>query len=342
MSPLVARVCGLRDYSLLGLMRVRSRAEASLGSRRGITRLWSVALCIVLATGVVACGASANSAHPGGDTSKRLAVRSQAVRVASAEFGPDVLDVMFPRDGQDLAQQVPIDAFALGVDQKQEAACLAAVGFPAPGVTLDQESLATAAYGSATMPNLPLMVRTGTVGNLTSYRVPPGPEASMPQAERSAYVAMLGRCSRRAFSLGELMTSKSNLALVYEWDNAISAVQASAAVRALNARAAACTRHTAFSAGSVEAMYGAVILAGNRHLDNPSADAAAQAAGVRVMARCFGADIAYQARVLTAKRAAFFAANASAIHAILSQVNSDVARLERAGDAPRSVLTVGP
>ena len=311
-------------------------------SRKVISSSWSLALCMVVATAVAACGASAGSAHPERKTSERLAVRSKAVRVASAEFGPDVLDALFPRDGQDWAQQVPIDAFALGVDQKQETACLAATGFPAPGVTLDQESLANEAYGTATMPNLPLMVRTGTVGNLTSYRVPPGPEASMPQAERSAYVAMLGRCSRRAFSLGELMTSKSNLALVYEWDNAVSAVQASAAVRALNARAAACTRHTAFSAGSVEAMYGAIILSGNRHLDKPSADAAAQAAGVRVMARCFGADIAYQARVLTAKRAAFFAANASAIHAILSQVNSDVARLERAGDAPRSVLTVGP
>ena len=312
----------------------------------GVARVARVAGAVLLwaavAVGVAACGASGGSVHLARRASVTAAFGSTPVGVASAGFGPDVLDSLFPRDGQDWAQAMTVYGFVFGVDQKQEAACLAAVGFPAPGVSLSQESLAMDAYGVSSMPNLPLMVRTGTLGTLGGYHVPPSPAASMPKAERNAYNAMLGRCRRRAFSLTPIATTKTTRALLIEWDNIISAVQASAAVRALNARGTRCSRQTEFPAGSVEAMYGAVILAGNRHLENPSVDAAVQAAGVRVMARCFGADIAYQARVLTAKRAAFFAANAPAIHAILSQVNRDVARLERAGKAPRTVLTVRP
>ena len=266
-------------------------------------------------------------------------VRSMPVGVASSGFGQDLLDSLFPRDGQDSAQQMIIQSFVFGVDQRQETKCLAAVGLPAPSVGLSQESLPTLAYGDNTMPNLPLMVRTGTIGTLTGYHVPPGPAASMSKAERKAYGAMLARCSRHTFTLAPFATTKTTRPLLAEWSNMTEAVLASPAVTKANARGARCSRHTAFPAASVGATYQDVGSGGERLVDKPAAAAALQAAGVRVMARCFGADIRLQARLLTAKRAAFFSADAPAIHAILTQVNGVVARLVHAGEAPRTVLT---
>lgn len=300
----------------------------------------AVLLCAVVAVGVSACGASGDASQTTRKASSTSAAfTSVPVAVASAGFGQDVLDSLFPRDGQDSAQQMTVDSFMLGVDQGQEAACLAAVGFPAPSEGLGQESLPSNAYGTDTMPNLPLIVRTGTIGTLTGYHVSPGPAASMPKAERKAYDAMLAKCSRRAFSLTPIATTNTTRPLLAEWSNITEAVLSSPAVRALNARGASCSRHTAFPASSVSGIFQDIGFGSMRLVSRPAAAAAQQAAGVRVMARCFGADIRLQARLLSARRVVFFSDNASAIHAILAQVNRVVARLVRAGEAPRTVLT---
>jgi hypothetical protein len=100
--------------------------------------------------------------------------------------------------------------------------------------------------------------------------------------------------------------------------NDIPAVTGSPAVRAANRRARACSRSTAFSAGSVggevstiEAKIPRLILAGHR-----AQASAVQASGARVLLRCFGPVVALEDRLLAALRIQFVAEHAQAIHQI--------------------------
>lgn len=105
----------------------------------------------------------------------------------------EVTAYLFPRSGADFAEGMQLRGFELARAQKATSACLAASGLPAAPTPLTPPYR----YGSAQLPNLPIIQRTLAIGVTVRLRSPANPVHGMSKAEAGAYTAGLAKCSAK-------------------------------------------------------------------------------------------------------------------------------------------------
>jgi len=245
-----------------------------------------------------------------------------------------MLAQLFPRSGADWAAGTQYVEFMLGVRFKTETRCMAASGLPGPPANLTNSAafFQFQSYGSADLPNLPLMERTKRTGDTIQIPSPPkSPAAALPKAEQTAYNAALKKCTASQAKLFGFLSRGGAEALQQQWANITAQVEAEPSVRAANKKAQRCSQGTGFSASSVENEISAI--EGKSTPLNIKGERAqvlaSEAKGVHVLVRCFGPVISLTTRVLTARRAAFFDQNAPGISHLQDEINGTVARIEK-------------
>ncbi|MHB1571826.1 MAG: hypothetical protein ACYC0H_21840, partial [Solirubrobacteraceae bacterium] len=315
----------------------RARALARLGRARElpwVIRMLPGALSVVVVLAVAAVMINAadkqTHGHAGAATPGANSSRSSHHARGSAAMSPAgyFVGFLFPRSGADWAGAGQLNAFLLEVHIKAETQCMAAKRFPGPPVVGPQtaDGVAGSAFGTVDLPNLPVIKRTGNVG-VTSILGQTDPEKNMSTARRKAYKAALSNCAATTSTTQPLSGSDYPYKLVDRWDNIISGVSRSPAVRAANRRATACSQRTSFPASTpgreIEAIEAKLTPLNLRGQDAQAT--AVNASGVRVLVRCFGTVIELRDRLLAAQRVRFFAAHAHAIAQIEDQVNRVVA-----------------
>jgi hypothetical protein len=274
-------------------------------------------LVAATAIGVTACG-SASSRNT-----------SHTKTTASTNYGLAALSLMFPRNGQDIAAGAALEDFEIGVGTKRETQCLSAADLPGP----PSRPLPQLQYGTAQLPNMPVIERADSLGLTTVVAAPSDPAAKLLPAERRAYAAQLRRCTVKAEMLFDVLRTPTAEGLFDEWANIVDETEVSHAVQVANAKASACSDKTSFPATSVENEVAAISAKLPRLVESgQEAKAnAVQGAGVRVLVKCFGPSIALVSKLLTARRQQFFENNAQAIRAVQAGTDKAVAGLYRAG-----------
>lgn len=297
-----------------------------------------------LALLVVACGSGGATRQQGASpgqggvqttTHAHSSTTANATGVASA-----MLAQLFPRSGADWAAGTQFVEFMLGTRFKTETRCMAASGLPGPPTDLSSSAAfyEVQSYGSAEMPNLPLIERTKHLGDTIEIPSPSrSPAAALPKAEKTAYNAALKRCTAVPTRLFSFLSHGGAQALQQQWLNITAQVEAEPSVRAANRKAQRCSQGTGFSASSVENET-SVIEGKSTPLNIKGERAqvkASEAKGVRVLVRCFGPAISLTTNLLTRRRAAFFDQNATALSQLQDDVNSTVAKIaQRYGLTP--------
>ncbi len=253
--------------------------------------------------------------------------RQQSSSGASVAY--DLTAYLFPRSGADWAIGRQLMSFEMAQVYKAETACMVADGLPDPptGFAVPEQ------YGSAFLPNLPVIERTLSIGVTQAVAGPHNPAQGMSASQAAAYQAALKRCSARLRKPLAFLSSSNTVALQTEWLNVVNTVIASAPVAKLNQQATQCAARTSFPANSVENEVGEI---GGKVtpliLNNESVGArSTEIAGSRVLIRCFGPEINVTDGLLAKRRLAFFTDNAQAIDQIESAMDRTVASLGAPG-----------
>jgi hypothetical protein len=157
----------------------------------------------------------------------------------------------------------------------------------------------------------------------------------MSAPERRAWQARLQHCFRVVQGQTPLFGSAKLGQVSGGWYNVVNQVSGSAQIRALSKTAAKCSAAHGVPATSVMSLYGQ--LQGQLGpISQSSADSAdstkvqaVQAKGARVLAACWAKVIDETTALLSGRRPAYLAQNESALSALESQVDGQVASIER-------------
>jgi hypothetical protein len=295
---------------------------AHSGGPSGQLRAVVASLGIVIA--LAGCGSGQKSATT--KTTSDAAAHSRATTPTPSQRAPgssnvatEVTAYLFPRSGADWADGMQVHNFELAQEEKATTACLVANGFPAAPTPL----FPPYKYGTAELPNLPMIQRTLAIGVTVALRTPKNPVQGMSKSEAAAYTAELAKCSAKTGSELAFLSKGSTLALVDEWKNITDATVATKPVAALNNKATSCASATPFAATSVVGEMDKIAGKVTPLVIKLQAQAAraTEKAGARVLIRCFGPEINLLSSLLAKRRTVFFSQNAQAIDQIASEAN---------------------
>ncbi len=307
-NPIVSTERGrsTRDSSACWLGR--RIVDLADGSRAlGILVAGALASAVVLS----ACGGSSHAAHgaPGVGTS-----------IAAA-----VVAFVAPRDGADAVIGAQLASFAQTVQTKLVDDCMTSDGFPVPTFLAGGPSTA---LGNPQFPNLPAIEASRDLGLFTGGVPLADPQSGMSAPERNAWQARLGHCFSVTQGQAPLFGSAKFGQLSSGWFNVVNQVSRSAQVRALSKTAATCSAAHGVPATSVMSLYARL----QGQLGPISSDSAkvqaAQAKGAGVLAVCWARVINETTSLLSGRRTAYLAQNASALAALESQIDGQVTSLE--------------
>jgi hypothetical protein len=274
---------------------------------------WTVA--VVAAAVVSACGGSSHAARGGA--------------VAGTSIAAAVIAFVAPRDGADAVIGGQLASFAQTAQTKLLDDCITSDGFPEPtfptgGPPND--------LGNAQFPNLPAIEASHDLGLFTGGVQFVDPQSGMSAPERRAWQARLGHCFRTTQGQAPLFGSAKFGQLISGWYTVVNQVGRSAQIRALSKTAATCSAAHGVPATSVMSLYGRL----QGELGPPSSSSAEstkaqalQAKGARVLAACWAKVIDETTTLLSGRRAAYLAENASAVTALQGQVDEQVTSFER-------------
>ena len=275
-------------------------------------------LAVVLVTAVMlsGCGAGNRAAHggPGAGTS-----------IAAA-----VVAFVAPRDGADAVVGAQLASFAQTVQSKLIDDCMTNDGFPP--LTFPGGGPSTD-LGNPQFPNLPAIEASHDLGLFTGGLLPLiDPQSGMGAPERQAWQARLGHCFNTMQRRAPLFGSIEFQQLSSGWFNIVNQVGRSAQIRALSKTAATCSAAHGVPASSVMSLY-AQLQGRLGPISSSSADSAkvqaVQAKGATVLGASWAKVINETTALLNARRAAYLAQNASALAGLESQVDGQVASVER-------------
>ncbi len=277
-----------------------------------------VAVAFVCAVVLSACGGSSGAAHGGAGAGTSIAAA--------------VIAFVAPRDGADAVIGAQLASFAQTVRTKLLDDCMTSDGLSAP--TFPGRGPPTD-LGNPQFPNLPAIEASHDLGLFTggvSFIDPLSALSGMSAPERRAWQARVGHCFNVVQRQTPLFGSAKFGQLSSGWFNVVNQVSGSAHIRALSKTAATCSAAHGVPATSVMSLYGR--LQGQLGPISPSsADSAlvqqVQAKGASVLAACWTKVINETTALLSGRRAAYLAEDASAVAALESQVDGQVASLER-------------
>jgi hypothetical protein len=281
------------------------------------SRALGVLVAVALASAVVlsACGDSGHAAQGGAG--------------AGTSIGAAVIAFVAPRDGADAVIGAQLAGFAQTVQTKLLGDCMTSDGFPVP--TFPTGGPPTD-LGNPQFPNLPAIEASHDLGLFTGGAPFVDPQSGMSAPERRAWQARVSHCFNVVGRQAPLFGSAKLGQLSFGWFNVVSQVSRSAQIRALSKTAATCSAAHGVPATSVGSVYGR--LQGQLGpISSSSADSAKaqaiQAKGASVLAVCWARVINETTALLSGRQAAYLAQNASALAALESQVDGQVASLER-------------
>ncbi len=277
----------------------------------------TVLMAVALASAFVlsACGGSSRAAHGGAGAGTSIAAA--------------VVAFVAPRDGADAVIGAQLASFAQTVQTKLVDDCMTNDGFPVPtflagGPPTD--------LGNPQFPNLPAIEGSHDLGLFTGGVPLVDPQSGMSAPERRAWQARLGHCFRAMQGQTPLFGSAKFGQLSSGWFSVVNQVSRSAQVRALSKTAATCSAAHGVPATSVMSVY-ARLQGQLGPISSSSADSAKvqalQAKGASVLAACWAKVINETTALLSGRRTAYLAQNASAMAALESQVDGQVTALER-------------
>jgi hypothetical protein len=281
-----------------------------------------VAAALVCAVLVSACGGSRRAGHGGSGAGTSIAAA--------------VVAFVAPRDGADAAIGAELASFAQTVQTKLLGDCMTSDGFPPQTFGIGGGSPTD--LGNAQFPNLPAIEASQDLGLFTggaAFVDPQNALSGMSAPERRAWQARLQHCFRVVQGQTPLFGSAKLGQVSGGWYNVVNQVSGSAQIRALSKTAAKCSAAHGVPATSVMSLYGQ--LQGQLGpISQSSADSAdstkvqaVQAKGARVLAACWAKVIDETTALLSGRRPAYLAQNESALSALESQVDGQVASIER-------------
>jgi hypothetical protein len=248
---------------------------------------------------------------------------------AGTPIAAAVVAFLAPRDGADAVIGAQLARFAQTVQTKLIDNCMTSDGFPvltfpAGGPPTD--------LGNPQFPNLPAIEASHDLGLFTGGVPLVDPQSGMSAPERRAWQARLGHCFSATQRQAPLFGSAKFGQLSSGWFNVVNQVSRSAQVRALSRKAASCSAAHGVPATSVISLY-ARLQGQLGPISSSSANSAKvqalQAKGASVLAACWAKVIDETTALLSGRRAAYLAQNASALAALESQVDAQVTSLER-------------
>jgi hypothetical protein len=277
------------------------------------------ALAVVLLSVVVlsGCGSSRPAA--------------QGAAGAGTSIAAAVIAFVAPRDGADAVIGAQLGSFAQTVQSKVLDNCMTSDGFAAPPFFTGGGPPPN--LGNPQFPNLPAIEGSHDLGLFTAAGVQfVDPQSGMSAPERRAWQARISHCFRTMQGQTPLFGSAKFGQLASGWFNVINQVNQSPQVRGLSKTAATCSGTHGVPASSVMSLYARL----QQQLGPPSQSSAyntlvqqLQAKGARVLATCWAKVINETTTLLSDRRAAFLAQNANAVAALQSQVDGQVASVER-------------
>ena len=281
----------------------------------GRTLGYFVAVALVCAVVLSACGGSSRAAHSGAGAGTSIAAA--------------VIAFVAPRDGADAVIGAQLASFAQTVGTKLLDDCMTSDGFPAP--TFPTGGSPTD-LGNPQFPNLPAIEASHDLGLFTGGAPFVDPQSGMSAPERRAWQARVGHCFNFVQRQTPLFGSAKFGQLSSGCFNVVNQVSGSAQIRALSKTAATCSAAHGVPATSVISLYAR--LQGQLGPISPSsADSPLvqqlQAKGASVLVACWARVIDETTALLSGRQAAYLAQNASALAALESQVDGQVASVER-------------
>ena len=262
-----------------------------------------------------ACGGSGGAGHggAGGGTS----------------IGDAVIAFVAPRDGADTVIGAQLAQFAQTVQSRVLGDCMTSDGFAAP--TLPTFGPPTD-LGNQLFPNLPVIEATHDLGLFTGGGPFFNPQRGMSIPERRAWLARINHCFRTTQRQNLLFGSARLGPLSSHWYTIVNQVSGSSQIRKLSKKAAKCSAAHGVPATSVQSLYGRLqgkvgpLSSSNA---NSAKVQALQAKGASVLAACWSKVIDTTTALLNDRRTTYLAQNATAVAALQSQINGQVASLER-------------
>ncbi len=248
---------------------------------------------------------------------------------AGTSIAAAVIAFVAPRDGADAVIGGQLARFVQTVQSKLLDDCMTSDGFPAPtfptgGPPND--------LGNPQFPNLPAIEASHDLGLFTGGVSFVDPQSGMTEPERRAWEARIGHCFRTTQRQNALFGSARFGQLSSGWFNVVNQVGRSAQIRALSKTAATCSAAHGVPATSVMSLY-ARLQQQIGPISSSSTDSTKvqqlQAKGASVLAACWAKVINETTALLSGRRAAYLAQNASAVAALQSQVDGQVTSLER-------------
>lgn len=275
-----------------------------------------LAVALVTAVMLSGCGAGNRSAYGGAGAGTSIAAA--------------VVAFVAPRDGADAVVGAQLASFAQTVQSKLIDDCMTNDGFPP--LTFPGGGPSTD-LGNPQFPNLPAIEASHDLGLFTGGLLPlVDPQSGMGAAERQAWQARLGHCFNTTQRRAPLFGSIEFQQLSSGWFNIVNQVGRSAQIRALSKTAATCSAAHGVPASSVMSLY-AQLQGRLGPISSSSTDSAkvqaVQAKGASVLGACWAKVINETTALLNGRRAAYLAQNASALAGLESQVDGQVASVER-------------
>lgn len=293
----------------------RSRAGGVPRAGRRPPRCLLLLPALMSAVALAGCGGSGHGAHRTVDGGTSIAAA--------------VVAFVAPRDGEDAVIGGQLASFAQTARTKLLDDCMTNDGFPAPNLPTGgpQNDL-----GNPQFPNLPAIEASHDLGLYTGGVSFVDPEQGMSTAERRAWQARISHCFRTTQGRSPLFGAAKFGQLISGWYNVINQVSGSARIRALSKPAATCSAAHGVPASSVMSLY-ARLQGRLGPISSSNADSAKvqalQAKGASVLAACWTKVIDETTALLSARRTAYLAENATAFSALQSEVDGQVAAFER-------------
>jgi hypothetical protein len=301
--------------ALLCRLRAAMRKHTLFGGRVISLRRRGLAIALLSVIVLSGCGGSRRAAHGGSGAGTSIAAA--------------VVAFLAPRDGADAVIGAQLARFAQTVQTKLIDNCMTSDGFPA--FTFPAGGPPTD-LGNPQFPNLPAIEGSHDLGLFTGGAPLVDPQSGMSAPERRAWQARLGHCFRATQRQAPLFGSAKFGQLSSGWFNVVNQVSRSAQVRALSKAAATCSAAHGVPATSVMSLY-ARLQGQLGPISSSSANSAKvqalQAKGASVLAACWAKVIDETTALLSRRRAAYLAQNASGLAALESQVDAQVTSLER-------------
>jgi hypothetical protein len=240
-----------------------------------------------------------------------------------------VIAFVAPRDGADTVIGTQLAQFAQTIQSRVLGDCMTSDGFAAPTFPTIGPP---ADLGNEQFPNLPVIEATHDLGLFTGSGPFFDPQGGMSAPERKAWQARIGRCFRTTQGQNVLFGSPKLGPLTSHWYTIVNQIGGSNQIRKLSKKAAKCSAAHGVPASSVQSLYGRLqakvgpISSSNA---NSAKVQALQAKGASVLAACWSKVINTTAALLNDRRTTWLAENATAVAALQSQINGQVASLER-------------